>query len=429
MTGRFDGGGAMNGTLLALGLAVTPSTQLRFGASPIGPGEMLLVTWLALAIARHMLCAAVIANRAFRRVAAFWLIMVVVLPIGMIEGFVLEPFQDYVGIAHDIFAYVLMIAVSCMMALDLGFTGAAERRRVVWRIVGFGAVSMLLQIATAQGLISVPGVDPWYYDRLTGWADDPNMLALFALILAVLAVYLAETARNISEVAAALALGAPPIVVGILSQSDSFTVALMMASAVFLALKSICWLQTVEMGPTLRGATVVLGLLSLPLSLAAAIPFWSAAVEHVEQSSDDMYAKDDQGKLRLSLWHEAIEKGMASGMIGFGPGPHLTQKSYKRPPPDKFEAHNVPLQLLTQGGFVAAATFVWLCACTMVDCWRARLPALAALIASLSAFSMFHFEIRHPIFWFGIVLCLLEAARSLETEDRRVFALGGKPAL
>jgi hypothetical protein len=35
---------------------------------------------------------------------------------------------------------------------------------------------------------------------------------------------------------------------------------------------------------------------------------------------------------------------------------------------------------------------------------------MAAMSLSYMVFSMFHYEIRHPIFWFGVVLCLSEAA-------------------
>jgi hypothetical protein len=35
---------------------------------------------------------------------------------------------------------------------------------------------------------------------------------------------------------------------------------------------------------------------------------------------------------------------------------------------------------------------------------------------------MFHFIIRHPIFWFGVALCLLEAASVLK------LSFGGKHA-
>jgi hypothetical protein len=104
-----------------------------------------------------------------------------------------------------------------------------------------------------------------------------------------------------------------------------------------------------------------------------------------------------------------VGKGIDSKLIGFGPGPHLTSKSFKVPPPKKFEAHNTLLDLFTQGGLAAVAAFVWLSGSALIGPARAQRPALAALIVGLLVFSMFHYTVRHPIFWFGIVLCLLEA--------------------
>src|SRR5690606_14715403 len=122
---------------------------------------------------------------------------------------------------------------------------------------------------------------------------------------------------------------------------------------------------------------------------------------------------DGQGDTRLHLWQEAIERGLYSGFIGLGPGPQLTSKSYKRPPPDKFEAHNTPLDLFSQGGLLAIGAFFWLCLSTFRDAWRARLPGMAALVCGFATFSMFHFVVRHPFFWFGVVICLLESARAM----------------
>jgi O-antigen ligase len=194
-------------------------------------------------------------------------------------------------------------------------------------------------------------------------------------------------------------------------------------------LKSVIWVRDVDVGPTLRGAAVVLGVMALPLMVVAAVPFWSAATAEVEERSAEVYADDNQGETRLNLWREAVEKGIESGLAGYGPGPHLTSKSYKRPPPDKFEAHNTSLDLFTQGGLVALLAFVWLAASTLVTGWRARLPALVALTAGIAVFSMFHFVVRHPIFWFGIVLCLLESARTPASRDRDIAGAIDREAL
>ena len=403
----------MNNWLLALGLALYPSTQLRFGALPLGPGEFLLIIWAGSTILRLIMSSRVLGNLALIRVCVFWFVLLVANCLGMIVGLAEEPFIYFPGISHDIIAYSLVFVLTCMMSLDLG--EARRRREVVWKTVVLGSVSMVLQFSSAFGALSLPGVDPWFYDRLRGWSLDPNQLGFFAMFILILSVHLSETARTSQEVVASIACGLPALIVGVLSKSDTFMVASIAAGSVFVALKSITWLQPVRMLPNFRGTAVVIGLLLLPLAVASVAPFWPRAMNQAVEASDELYAEDGQGDLRFHLWHEAYDKGLASGMIGYGPGPHLTSKSWKRPPPYKFEAHNTSLDLFTQGGLMVVTAFAWLSASTLHEVWRARLPALAAMVVGVVVFSMFHFVIRHPNFWFAIVLCLLEAERTRST--------------
>jgi hypothetical protein len=113
---------------------------------------------------------------------------------------------------------------------------------------------------------------------------------------------------------------------------------------------------------------------------------------------------------------------MGAAMLGLGPGPHLTKKVWKEAPPHKFESHNTPLELFVQGGLLAVLAIVSLYASLLLATTRAKLPALVALSCAVVVFSMFHFIIRHPIFWFGVILCLLEAASVSKP------SLGGKHA-
>lgn len=399
----------MIGALLASGLVLTAATQLRADPLPIGPGELLLVAWLAMAFLRHALYRRVTLNPALTRVGVFWVAMTLALCTGMIVGLVVEPFQDYDGMLRDTVAYALVLAISLMMALSLG--DAQERRRIMWQMLVLGSASLLLQIADGLGVLPSP-FDPWYWDRLRGWAENPNQLGFFSLVVLLIGLHLAESARSTAESMLALAFLPPAFIAGQMSHSDSFVIGLMLSGALIVTLKSIIWVQDDEMAPTLRGGAVVIALLALPLAIAAAVPFAAAAIERIERNSEQVYDNNDQGETRVHLWTEAWEKGKESKLIGFGPGPHLTSKSFKVPPPNKFEAHNTPLDLLTQAGLVGVAAFVWVTGSALAGVARAQLPALAGLIGGLLVFSMFHYTIRHPLFWFCIVLCLLEAAQT-----------------
>jgi hypothetical protein len=396
-------------TLLVFGLLLSTATQLRFGDTPFGPGEMCLAVWLGLFLCLQPGRPVPASNAALTRVVTFWLILIVAESVGTIVGFATELFFDTTHIIHDVIAYFFLFGLACTMALELA--SEHRRRRVTWLIVLLGAASLSLQVAHAYGLISLPiAVEPWFFDRLRGWSHDPNQLGLVAALLTVLSIHLAETANTRVEMIAAAACAVLAFSVGVLTKSDSFTLGILAAGAVFLAIKSSLWLATFKRGLTFRAALVGLALLGLPVLAVGALPLVPAAVERVEAKYTALYDEDSQGDLRFHLWAEALEKGMDAAMLGLGPGPHLTRKAWKRSPPAKFEAHNTPLDLFAQGGLLALLAIAWLYASLFLATTRAKLPALAALSCAFVVFSMFHFIIRHPIFWFGVVLCLLEAA-------------------
>ncbi|MGG5817786.1 O-antigen ligase family protein [Falsiroseomonas sp. HW251] len=401
--------------LLALGLALSTATQLRISGTPLGVAELLLGTWMFVGLTAHLATGSRTVNAVTARVLAFWAMIVLGLSVGLISGFARELFQDMPAMLHDVFAYLLMGALGIALSLELG--DARRRRCAFWLFTASGAALLLVQLAT-------PGGGLWYYNRFRGWSENPNQLGFSVSVLTFVALHLAHTAGSVAERVGALACAGVAILAGILSRSDSFTVALLTGSAVWVALTGVNWFQTLRSGLMLRGAAVLLALLSVPLFAAAFAPFASATLERIEQTSDRLYNDNDQGDTRLNLWREALQRGVSSGFIGLGPGPQLTSKSYKRPPPDKFEAHNTFLDLFTQGGLLAVGAFAWLWLVAFRGAWRAGFCGIAALLCALITFSMFHLIVRQPVFWFGVVCCLLESARVLHSagSDRQAFS-------
>lgn len=392
--------------LLALGLVLSPSTELRIGGAPFGPGEFLLVLWLGLIVADTLLNRAIEPNPAILRILAFWTVTGLALSIGMIAGLLREPYHYLEGMAHDTGAYALMLALGSMIALDLG--DAERRARTIRLVVLLGAASSLIQVASGAGLVHVPGTDPWYFDRLRGWSLDPNQLGFQSVFVILLALHLAETATGPGRAVAWLACAAPSIVAGLQSDSDTFRVVMILAAVPYVVLKSMAWMADAELAPTLRGGAVVFGVLAAPAAIGASLPLLLSSVHQIEDGLTSVYDEDGQGDMRLHLWREAIEVGVKADLIGFGPGPHLTSKSYKRRPPAKFESHNTPLELFTQAGLAGSLAYLWLCGATTLRTLRTRQAALTSLIVALALFSLFHFVLRHPLFWFSLAICLLE---------------------
>ena len=145
-----------------------------------------------------------------------------------------------------------------------------------------------------------------------------------------------------------------------------------------------------------------------------------------EMSKEGGRAADRESE--IGLRGEAIERGLESGMLELGPGPHLPipealvagrqsqdgPKNIEHPENNatyNFEAHSTLLDLFTQGGVIAVASFLWLTISTSIATCRAGLSGLCTWLTGLTIFVIFHLIIRHPLLWFAITLCLVEAAR------------------
>ena len=188
---------------------------------------------------------------------------------------------------------------------------------------------------------------------------------------------------------------------------------------------------------TFRTAAAWIAILAVPLVLGSAAllaPSIEAQTATLAKtmSKDDGKTTDQEANLRFELWSEAWSRGVQSGMLGLGPGPHLpippsivagrqTEAGLPKDDPHpqsnnipNFEAHNTVLDLFTQGGLLAVLSFLWLVATALFTTHKARLAGLTTLLSGLLLFGTFDLIIRDPIFWYSISFCLVAgfAARS-----------------
>ena len=185
---------------------------------------------------------------------------------------------------------------------------------------------------------------------------------------------------------------------------------------------------------TLRSASAWIFVLALPLVAAYVVPLGASAATELEDFIKGMtkggggHDTAETARLRVEVWNRAMRRGIESGMLGLGPGPHLEippsivagrrdstndPKHVEHPEfgfVPNFEAHNTFLDLFIQGGLIAVLSLGWLVATALVVTHRAELDALTTLLCGLAVFSIFHLIVRHPIFWFATSLCLVAVA-------------------
>lgn len=422
----------MSEALLALGLLFTTATQLRFAAVPVGPGEVALVVWIVLSVGKSLMTPTWSSPPAASVLLTFWALLALALSVGMICALATgEDFEPDL-VLHDALAYVLIGVVTCLCAAT-----PVRLRRVCWMLLSGGALSLSLQLLQGFGLIHFPGVDPWYWDRLRGWSDNPNQLAIICLVLALLGWYLADTAGSFSARLAAILMLVPALVAGRMSQSDTWLVALSAALTVWLAIKVLSWMRSQR---PLRVATARLLVFAVPVMVLALVPLIATEAAGVRAFVMG-FAKNggaeaaDETNLRLSLWSQALRRGVKSGMLGLGPGPHLEipativagRASSAQPAslwhPSQngtanYEAHDTLLDVFTQGGLLAVASLGWVLLRAMRCVYRVKAAGLVSLLAGVTVFMMTGDVVRQPVFWFVVVLCLTAAQSRSRMSDR-----------
>ncbi|MEZ2331146.1 O-antigen ligase family protein [Mesorhizobium sp. RCC_202] len=398
--------------LLACGLVMAYATQLAVPGLPIGYTELFLTLWIMLSIGRVLAGGRLEVSSALARFAAFWLILALTLALGAIVGYVtkvllLDP------VLHDTFAYMLLVGITCLSVAEPD----ADRRlrRIGWLVIAMANAGFAWQVGLAWGWVRQPGVDPWYWDRFCGWSDNPNQLALYCAVIGPLALHLVTTSANRWAKFLGLCSLIPTFYLGRLTKSDTYLYATILTGLIFLGLRFRTWLSAgPERSRLSRQMNLLLVIGCLPLAISMT-PYALTEVSSAEAFAKSL-TKDKGGEataetaaLRLYLWDEAFDKGVRSGSLGLGPGPHL-----ERPPitdlqflPRPFEAHSTILDLYTQGGLIAVVALAWIVGSATMSAWRAKLDALLALVASIVVFGIPHLIIRHPIVWFSLAICLV----------------------
>jgi hypothetical protein len=319
----------------------------------------------------------------------------------------------------------MMAPLSCLLLTEPG--AELRLRHVAWVVSVGGSISLALQLANTQDLV-VLVADPWFWDRLRGWSDNPNQLAFLCVALGALSLHLAETSQGVRRMSA-IACMPLPILVGCLTRSDTFAFVLVIGNLSYVFLKISKSLRITTRVMSVRSAFAWIMIGALPLMLVAVVPLGAVIEAGTINLAKDV-AKDrgkgakEEADLRLGLWDQAIGRGIDSGMLGLGPGPHLRMPysivqgravmrervNIVHPDPwgaPNFEAHNTLLDLFTQGGLLAAFSFVWLVGSTISTSYKNGCSALMTMLGGLLVFGMFHLIIRQPIFWFAIALCLV----------------------
>lgn len=429
--------------LFAFGLLLTPASQLRIAGLPVGPGELCLFIWVTLVLGREAALFRFHVTPALSRLLLFWLLFVLAQSLGTLAAKLIGDEHDPQWFLHDVMAYPLLAAISCLSVI--GPNPRPRLRRIAWLLCALGSPVIAAQLADAWGFYSLPSVDPMWWDQFRGWSSNPHQLAVLCMVLGFLSLHLAETATTNGARVAALACAIIPAYTGRQTGSDSFSLIFVLAGPMFMAFKCRTWLFARAQQTTLRSAFAWTVVLAFPLIVISIAPLaYSISVEAKElakaMARDNPEQTREKTELRFELWEQAVRRGLQSGSLGLGPGPHLeipksiiSSRQIDMGHPDfvehpkasfvpNFEAHNTILDLFTQGGLLLVLSVMGLVATAFRDAYRSGQAGLPSLLCGVCLYAVATFLLRHPIFWFVIAICLV--AEPAPAGQRRSLAVG-----
>ena len=135
---------------LRLASVLGTASQLRLPSFPLGIGEACLVLWLGLA-SLHLLVSSRIYNpQALLWLVAFWGCFVLIQSFGGFLALLRPEIVDPELVVHDIFAYLLVAALTCLVAATL--RPEDTLRQSLWFLIGFWIVAVAVQLALRLGL-------------------------------------------------------------------------------------------------------------------------------------------------------------------------------------------------------------------------------------------------------------------------------------
>ncbi|MFO7309071.1 MAG: hypothetical protein DIU59_010740, partial [Pseudomonadota bacterium] len=222
------------------GLLLSTASQLRVDGIPFGPGEGLLLAWLAIMATREVARLGPPLTPALSRLLIFWSAFGGALCLGAMTGYALGDLHDPRWFYHDIAAYTFATLLSCFGLVHLETDGRLRPR--MWLFVGLGAVLLALQAAIGWMGDGFGGFEAWEWDRLRGLTENANQLALTSAVVGLLALHLADTARRpLPRLAACLCIGVA-VVVGRLTKSDAFLLVIAVSGVVYVVMKLKTWM-------------------------------------------------------------------------------------------------------------------------------------------------------------------------------------------
>ncbi|KST63637.1 O-antigen ligase family protein [Mastigocoleus testarum] len=379
---------------IAVGIALTTATQLRPGSIPIGVGEAMLVSWILFVLLNISITKRHFITPITKAFFLFW--MTIFIALGF--GFWIALSIDFASpeFLHDLLAYVFSFILG--IALTTSIYSKEDVERTVILLISFSAFT-LLSILLVPAIF--PFFSPWQYGvRFKGWAENANQLGLLLSGFPFFALYFLIKSNNHQQRIFYTSIIISIFIVGIETDSDSLFLGWFMGILLIASwgiykflLNFISSKKDISIVRFAKKQALIL-LVIIVLLLIAFLLY-----EKVSGVIGELYNKNSQGSLRVTLWTNGIIAMLHSPLFGLGPGPHSGETLDSL---GTIESHNTFVELASASGIIGLIALIALLVWITSKAWRSGSIVMNAAFISLMGHSLFHYVLRQPIFWFDL---------------------------
>lgn len=374
--GRSMPTGIINDVLVAAGLSAVSMSQLRVVGGVLGPGELLLVSYIAVSVMRALLALKIYTSK-LTIVTYTLLLGIIAFCISFI--FANNRVQNY----HDIQA----LGLGLMICISYSLLNNHNNRFVMDTFSVLISIVCLTCLLLPSEVAAELGIELYEDGRLQAASENPNQFALF---LCPTPFIIAGSRKNWYYKVATVV---PILLAGFVTLSDALVIAWLIGLSMFVAHAYYIKLPGSSLVSKVTGVAMVL----LPLFLISFMwLFYSEIMSTVDLYGTKTYeSQSRQGATRVELWKNGLQAFYASPLYGWGGG----GQSGMGGPFRGEEAHNTLIDWVAATGLIGGVSFVAMMVFVVYSCIRSRHSFAFGLIVSMLTFSVFHYTLRNPIFW------------------------------
>lgn len=390
----------------AVGITLSNATQLRPAGLPIGPGDVIVFAWMLLVGFRLLIRHHAIPSIT-KVILLFWLVSFTSISLGFLiaesKGLTAGDFN------HDGLAFILAFVFSITFSLSI--SSKQEVKKLLSYCIPFTIFSLCILLFLP---FLVPFINPWYGDiRFTGWAENPNQIALQLSMIPFFALHLlSQTSKRITKIwYILLIIGS--LIIGRATGSDALQSSWVIGFGllIFFALnRKISNYSAADKSLYLNAINRRLQQLLLVIIILTIGFFLYTKFTGVVE---DEYNKGAQGSTRFILWLNGIAAISYSPIFGLGPG---SQSGFTGPF-FGWEAHNTFIDWAGDSGIVGLVCYVALLGWIGWNAWKRNLVIMLVALISLVGFSVFHYMLRSPTYWFYLLTIAKLSTYTLKERD------------